>query len=55
MTEVTISVEEYKELLKKSTCIEAFAHYVNKEKYSIGREMCGIFLGFEVEENAGEN
>lgn len=55
MAEITISTEEYKELLKKSACIEAFAYYVNKEKYSIGREICGMFLGFEVEENAGED
>lgn len=50
MGEVTISVEEYKELIEKSARIEAFSEYVNDEGLSIDRRMCGLFLGFEVNE-----
>lgn len=50
MREVTISAEEYKELIEKSARIEAFSEYVNAEELSINRMMCGLFLGFEVNE-----
>lgn len=55
MAEITISDTEYKELIKNTARIEAFAQYVNMERYSISREICGVFFGFEVEENAGED
>lgn len=45
---ITISVEEYKKMLATSVRVELFADYVNGEKYSISREDCGKFLGFEV-------
>lgn len=45
---ITISVEEYKKLLAMSIRIELFSDYVNGEKYSISRDDCGKFLGFEV-------
>lgn len=44
---ITISVEEYKELLKNQARVEAFIAYVMQEKYNIGRKECGMFLGFE--------
>lgn len=50
MREITISIEEYKELTEKSARIEVFREYVNSERLSIERKMCGIFLGFEVDE-----
>lgn len=48
MGEVTISTEEYKKLLELSVRINMFADFVNSENYSIGRECCGRYLGFEV-------
>ena len=58
MNEVTISTEEYKELLEAQANIRAFARYVNMEKYTISRGICAAFLGFglvEVPEDAGTN
>lgn len=58
MHEVTISTEEYKELLAAQANIRAFARYVNMEKYSVDRGICAAFLGFElveVPEDAGTN
>lgn len=48
---ITITVEEYKKLLEASVRINAFADFVNREKYNINREDCGKYLGFEVAEN----
>lgn len=48
---ITIPVEEYKKLLETSVRINLFADFVNQSKYSIGREDCGRFLGFEVVAN----
>jgi len=48
---ITIPVEEYKKLLKMSVRVSVFADYVNQSKYSIDREDCGRFLGFEVVAN----
>ena len=45
---ITISVEEYKRLLEVSVRVGIFADYVNESKYSVGREECGLYLGFEV-------
>ncbi len=45
---ITIAVKEYKKLLAMSVRVELFADFVNGEKYSISREDCGKFLGFEV-------
>lgn len=45
---ITISVEEYKKLLEMSVRVSVFADYVNQSRYSIDREDCGRFLGFEV-------
>lgn len=45
---ITIPVEEYKKLLEASVRINLFADFVNQSKYSIDREDCGRFLGFEV-------
>lgn len=45
---ITIPVEEYKKLLEMSVRVSVFADYVNQSKYSIDREDCGRFLGFEV-------
>ena len=50
MGEITISVEEYKKLLECKVRSELFADYVNKEKYSIDRDTCASFLGFEIKE-----
>lgn len=48
---ITIPVEEYKKLLEASVRVSAFADYVNQSKYSVDREDCGQFLGFEVVKN----
>lgn len=53
MGEVTISVEEYKNFLESSVRIKVFADYVKKEKYSIDRDVCGHYLGFEVKDEDG--
>lgn len=45
---ITISVEEYKKLLEESVRVKIFADFVNSSKYSIDREDCGKYLGFEV-------
>lgn len=47
---ITIPVEEYKKLLEISVRVDVFAAYVNEERYSIDRQSCGKYLGFEVEE-----
>lgn len=55
MGEITIPTEEYKNLVKLQARVEVFAEYVNAEKYSISREECAKFLGFELEkENVRE-
>ena len=51
MGEITISTDEYKNLVKLQARVEVFAEYVNAEKYSISREECAKFLGFELEKN----
>lgn len=48
---ITITTEEYKKLLEASVRVLVFADYVNQSKYSIDREDCGRFLGFEVVAN----
>lgn len=48
---ITIPLEEYKTLLNNANSVKAFERYVNKEEYSISREMCGIFLNFEVKKH----
>lgn len=45
---ITIPLEEYKKLLEASVRIGIFADFVNGSKYSIDREDCGKFFGFEV-------
>lgn len=47
---VTITVEEYKNLLTAAIRIDIFSYFVNESKYSIDREDCGRYLGFEVKE-----
>lgn len=48
---ITIPVEEYKKLLEMSVRVSVFAEHVNQSKYSIDREDCERFLGFEVGAN----
>lgn len=52
---VTITAAEYKELVELATKgnvlidrVNAFARYVNADKYAVEREICGAILGFEV-------
>lgn len=47
---ITIPTEEYRKLLETFLRVKIFADYVNGEKYSVSREDCGMFLGFEVKE-----
>jgi len=47
---ITITLEEYRNLVKASARIEAFSDFVIKSDYSISRETCGHFLGFELVE-----
>lgn len=51
MGEITISTEEYKNLVKLQARVEVFAEFVNLEKYSVSRAECAKFLGFELEKN----
>ena len=46
---VTITTEEYKSLVEAKARLKVFSEYVNKESYSIGRDMCATLLGFELE------
>ena len=48
---VQLTLEEYNNMLKAVDRIEVFADFVNASKYSIDREVCGRFLGFEVVAN----
>ena len=50
MGEITISVEEYKNLLECKVRSELFADSVNKENYSIGRYDCASYIGFDLKE-----
>ena len=50
MNEVTISTEEYKELLDAQARVRAFSRYVNMARYSVDREVCAAILGFELAE-----
>lgn len=50
MGEITISVEEYKKLLECKVRSELFADFVNNEKYSIDRETCASYIGFDLQE-----
>lgn len=58
MTEITIiSVEErnrlldgYKKMLEISASVEAFKAYVSRQKYSIDRDVCAAYFGFELPE-----
>ena len=50
MGEITIPVEEYKNLLECKVRSELFADFVNNEKYSIDRETCASYIGFDLQE-----
>lgn len=45
---ITIPLEEYRKLVEAFTRVKIFSEHVQAKKYSIGREECGMFLGFEV-------
>lgn len=55
MGEITITTEEYKELVKTQARVEAFEKFVNEQEFSIRREECAWFLGFELEESKEES
>lgn len=46
--EITISLELYNTLLERSARMAVFEEYVNAEKWTIPREICGTILGFKV-------
>lgn len=48
---ITIPVEEYKKLVETSVRVDIFIDFVQGEKYSISREECGRYFGFEVKPN----
>ena len=50
MGKITISVEEYKNLLECKLRSELFADFVNNEKYSLYRETCASYIGFDLKE-----
>lgn len=51
MTEITIvPVEEYQDLLKINAMVEAFKVYVLNAKFSIDRDVCAAYFGFELPE-----
>lgn len=65
METVTISVEKFEELVRKSEKLDflsgtieeiekrvrmkIFEEFVKNEEFAIDREVCGMFLGFEVD------
>lgn len=53
--EITISLELYNTLLERSARIAVFEEYVNSEKWTIPREMCGRILGFNVRKVDGDD
>lgn len=50
---IEIPVEEYKRLLETSVRVSIFEDYVKKSAYSIDRDVCGHYLGFEVKDDDG--
>lgn len=50
MGEITISVEEYKALVKAQVSNEAFAEFVNSSSYSVSKEECRRYFGPMVKE-----
>lgn len=54
MSEITIPVEEYKKLLEVQLRVKMFSEFVNSERYSIDREKCAGFLGFDLEKKADD-
>lgn len=55
MGEITITIKEYKELLKTRARVEVFEKYVKSQEFSISRTECAWFLGFELEESKEES
>ena len=47
---IAITTKEYKELIEAKVRIDVFSDFVISERYSIPREACARYLGFEVEE-----
>lgn len=54
MGEITISVEEYKQLLKTWVATQVFSDFVKSSKYAPDREDCARFLGFALENKEEE-
>lgn len=50
---VTISLDEYRELVSKAAKVEVFKKYVSAGEYA-NTKMCETILGFEVKDDAGE-
>lgn len=53
-SQITISVEEYKELIRLQIRAELFEEFVKKQRFSIGRNECAEFFGFELLEDNNE-
>ena len=51
---IAITTKEYKKLVEAQVRINLFADFVNKERYTIGRDDCSRYLGFELEDEEGE-
>ena len=55
MREVTISQQDYELLLEAQIRIDIFRGFVNGASYSISREECADFLGFELDDEQEED
>lgn len=47
---IEVSREEYRNLLELKGRVDAFSEYVKATEFSIGRTMCAVMLGFELNE-----
>lgn len=48
--QITINVDEYKELLESQLRLKMFIDFVKSESYIIGRKECARYLGFKLPE-----
>lgn len=45
---ITVSMSEFKDLCRAKVRIEAFADLVRRSEFSINREDCAAYLGFDL-------
>lgn len=51
---ITLELKEYKSMLEMVVRLEAFSDFVRKSEYSIDRESCALYLGFDLSDEKAE-